>query len=59
MVAAFFAKQDRWTREQVAGNQEDEFWKQIGLVQAQYDGLKEGYGAAGKTISFIRCCHAA
>ena len=47
-VAGFFTEQEEWTREQVAAHKEDEFWVQIGLVQAQYDGLRAGYGEAGK-----------
>ncbi|EDQ90028.1 uncharacterized protein MONBRDRAFT_20946 [Monosiga brevicollis MX1] len=41
----FLAAQFNWTRSQVAANQDDVFWQQVGLIMAQYDGLRAGYGA--------------
>ncbi|XP_071963948.1 phospholipase-B 81-like [Antedon mediterranea] len=39
----FFSKQDKWMRNMIQANKNDPFWKGIGLITAQYDGLIEGY----------------
>lgn len=40
------AKQEEWLNKQVAAHPSDPFWQVVGLLQAQLDGLYEGYAAA-------------
>lgn len=35
-----------WLTQQVAAHPSDPFWQVVGLLQAQLDGLYEGYAAA-------------
>ncbi|KAM5262755.1 phospholipase B-like 1 [Ctenodactylus gundi] len=41
-VQAFMEKQDQWTRKNIKDNKDDPFWKHIGYIIAQLDGLHEG-----------------
>uniref|UniRef100_A0A8C9T9I2 Phospholipase B-like n=1 Tax=Scleropages formosus TaxID=113540 RepID=A0A8C9T9I2_SCLFO len=41
-VKDFMSKQDSWTRKQVKTNSTDPFWKHVGFVVAQMDGLQAG-----------------
>eukprot|EP00755_Sulcionema_specki_P035816 Sspe_Gene.21958::Locus_8269_Transcript_1_1_Confidence_1.000_Length_1883::g.21958::m.21958 len=45
-VKAFMAKQDQWAREQIRANTNDPFWRQVGNIFAQFDGLVAGYNKA-------------
>lgn len=40
------AQQEVWLNKQVAAHPSDPFWQVVGLLQAQLDGLYEGYAAA-------------
>jgi hypothetical protein len=40
------AQQEVWLTQQVAAHPSDPFWQVVGLLQAQLDGLYEGYAAA-------------
>jgi hypothetical protein len=49
-LRAFMQSQLDWTRSQVAGlNKSDPFWAQVGLLLAQFDGLRDGYFAVAPT----------
>eukprot|EP00126_Sphaerothecum_destruens_P006490 Sdes_comp19381_c0_seq1m10668 len=39
----FFETQENWTNEMVKKNNQSSFWRQVGLVQSQFDGLVQGY----------------
>jgi hypothetical protein len=39
------AKQEEWLNKQVAAHPSDPFWQVVGLLQAQLDGLYDGYAA--------------
>ena len=49
----FLTENDRWAREQVAENPQDRFFRVLGLVLAQFDGLRAGYAAALAATSGI------
>lgn len=49
-VADFMAKQEAWTRGQVAKNLDDTFWQAVGGVMKQYDGMQTGVTLAGVTL---------
>ena len=42
-VKDFFRMQEQWTRKMIDENREDGFWRQMGLIQSQFDGLVDGY----------------
>jgi hypothetical protein len=44
----WFAHQDDWTRKQIRDNPADPFWRHMGLVTAQLDGLAAGYNASAR-----------
>ena len=39
----FLTDQDSWTRTQVAQHGPDPFWRHVGMILAQFDGLVAGY----------------
>ena len=39
----WFQKQDEWTRMMIMSNKDDPFWRRVGLLFAQFDGLVAGY----------------
>eukprot|EP01062_Namystynia_karyoxenos_P021923 TRINITY_DN18365_c0_g1_i1.p2 TRINITY_DN18365_c0_g1~~TRINITY_DN18365_c0_g1_i1.p2 ORF type:complete len:569 (+),score=213.54 TRINITY_DN18365_c0_g1_i1:81-1709(+) len=45
-VRSFMAEHDKWSREQIKANPDSPFWRQVGNVFAQFDGLVAGYNAA-------------
>ena len=46
-LKAFLSKQDAWMRKMVAGKgKKDAFWRHVGYVVSQFDGLYDGYKAA-------------
>lgn len=45
-LKSYFGVQQRWMENQVAQNPSDPFWKAVGLVLNQYEGLYKGYNAA-------------
>ena len=46
-VAAFFAAQDEWSRQQVATNKST-LWTAFAGIQSQHDGLIQGYGSTSE-----------
>jgi hypothetical protein len=42
-TAALIVAQDAWLRAQVSANPNDAYWREIGLLQAHYDGIVAGY----------------
>lgn len=48
LVPSRIAQQEAWLLQQVAAHPADPFWQVVGLLQAQLDGLYEGYAAAIK-----------
>eukprot|EP01116_Phalansterium_solitarium_P020882 TRINITY_DN6321_c0_g1_i1.p1 TRINITY_DN6321_c0_g1~~TRINITY_DN6321_c0_g1_i1.p1 ORF type:complete len:550 (+),score=222.39 TRINITY_DN6321_c0_g1_i1:99-1748(+) len=45
-LQAWIVENIAWARAQVAANPQDQYWVQVGLVFAQYDGLVDGYNVA-------------
>ena len=39
----FFIEQDQWTRSQIAGQNLTDYWRQVSLIVAQFDGCFQGY----------------
>jgi len=42
-LVGFIKEQDVWVRTMVKTNPNDEYWAQVGLTLAQFDGLVAGY----------------
>ncbi|XP_063078392.1 phospholipase B-like 1 [Engraulis encrasicolus] len=49
LVKDFMNKQDNWTRQQVKLNKESPFWRHVGFLVAQVDGLQAGVAHWAKT----------
>jgi len=47
VLARFLAQQNTWTRHMIENHpsDEEEFWRQVAYVMAQYDGIFDGYRA--------------
>ncbi|KNC85116.1 hypothetical protein SARC_02671, partial [Sphaeroforma arctica JP610] len=54
-ISQFLRDQLLWTRSQVQKNPNDRYWKAVGLVQAQFDGLVQGYRAADGKQDTAHC----
>jgi hypothetical protein len=46
VLSCRITQQEEWLNKQVAAHPSDPFWQVVGLLQAQLDGLYEGYAAA-------------
>jgi len=46
----FFAEQEQWTRSMIKkhSSSENEFWRHVEYIMAQFDGLYDGYIAAAE-----------
>ncbi|XP_065837350.1 phospholipase B-like 1 [Oscarella lobularis] len=42
-VRVWFQEQEKWMTQMIDMNKEDSYWRQVGLVYAQYRGLVQGY----------------
>ncbi len=49
-VTEFVVDQVKWMRAQVAAQASDPYWKQVGLVLRQFDGMTARYAAAGQQL---------
>jgi len=49
--AAFLAAQNKWTRDMIEDHPrgEDDYWRHVSYIVAQFDGLYDGYRAAASS----------
>ncbi|EGD71986.1 phospholipase B-like protein B, partial [Salpingoeca rosetta] len=45
-LKSYINNQTQWIKKQLANNPSDRYWRQVGMILQQYDGLMDGYNAA-------------